>query len=500
MAIRVGQVGQIGDEQENRRDSLLAAIARSAEELTSGKGWPSGVIDLMADLGRITGVSRVWIFQTIEVGEHHVVQDYPFEWADKPEHVQLSMPRFNMFRTEMDNPDYRELVESRKRGEWQSVITSEMDESWFKQSQATQSILSMLTIPIMVEGQWWGTLGFDDCEREYVWSDVEIALLRTAAYLIANAVLRDKLSAKTKQFEILQGITESSAWELDMHKGHLWCSPEILSANVGLTDNLHMSSLDALRLVHPEDRGHVMESLRQYINDGGGTFRKDLRVANECGNYVWVEVIGKVARDADGRPGTLAGIAVNILKRKEEEEKLRYEARKDPLTGVDNRAVFEARFAQLMTRHVMEGKVFSLLLLDIDRFKSINDKWGHVVGDKALKHFTTLCSQSLRGSDTLARIGGEEFAILLPDADKDAGRIIGERIRLDIGANPLKIEDGNVRFTVSIGCAGLPSPVEVESRMQFFKLADYALYVAKRRGRNRLVTIEDLNLDEGCRL
>jgi hypothetical protein len=266
--LRVGKIADMDVQQASRSGSLLVAIARSAEELTSGKGWPDGVIDLMADLGRITGVSRVWIFQTLEVTPEYIIQDYPFEWASKPEYVQLTLPRFNMFRTEIDNPEYRALITSRMQGEWQSVTASRMAPSWLRDDQDKQAILSMLTIPIMVEGRWWGTLGFDDCEREYSWSHEEIALLRTAAFLIANAILRDRLSAKTKQFEILQGVTQSSSWELDLRKGHFWCSTTILSPAPGITDNMHLSVRGMLRLMHPTDRKQLLAKFRAYARLG----------------------------------------------------------------------------------------------------------------------------------------------------------------------------------------------------------------------------------------
>ncbi|MCB9481785.1 MAG: hypothetical protein H6680_08230 [Desulfobacteraceae bacterium] len=142
--LRIGKVADINLEQKSYNESLLSAIARSSEELTTGKGWPEGVIDLMADLGLITGVSRVWIFQTIEVTPDYIIQDYPFEWAKKPEYAQLRMPKFNMFRSKINSPEYRELVESRKRGEWQSVIISKMDKCWLRDYLEGQSILSML--------------------------------------------------------------------------------------------------------------------------------------------------------------------------------------------------------------------------------------------------------------------------------------------------------------------------------------------------------------------
>lgn len=498
--IRVGKVSDVKIDQENYHDSLLSAIARSSEELTSGKGWPEGVIDLMADLGLITGVSRVWIFQTIEVGLDYIIQDYPFEWAKNSEYVQLTMPKFNMFRSEVNNDEYRNLIESRKRGEWQSAIISQLEDCWLRDDLENQLILSMLTIPIMVEGKWWGTLGFDDCEREYQWSDVEISLLRTASFLISNAVMRDRLSAKRKQFEILQDVTESSSWEIDFKKSHFWCSSEIFSSIPGVSENIHLSIMGILRLIHPDDREIIFRKFREFVNETGNNFRTDLRIANQCGTFIWVEVIGKMSRDSNGKIERIAGIAVEILQRKLEEEELRNIAKKDPLTGISNRRVFDNKLSKLMNRYLSKGEEFSLLLIDIDNFKEINDKWGHTTGDKALKHFTAITKGNLRSSDIFSRIGGEEFAILIKDSARNSAEKIGERIRRDIETTPLNYEGKKIYFTVSIGCGELPSSIDVRSHSLLYKLTDYALYSAKNSGRNRLVTIDDLEISQVCKL
>lgn len=190
MGINTGNFKNLGSSyEEGSNAAVLSAIARSAEELTSGKGWPDGVNDLLAALGQATGVSRVWIFQTIKVTDTYITQNYTFEWAAAPRYKQLGMPMFSMFTNKINRPEYRETVQSRLRGEWQKMVVDQLEPGWFKDTLEVQKIKSMLTIPVMVEDQWWGTLGFDDCERAYDWSDVEIALLKTAGYLISNAVL-----------------------------------------------------------------------------------------------------------------------------------------------------------------------------------------------------------------------------------------------------------------------------------------------------------------------
>lgn len=117
MTINTGTFNTLGLKTDGSiQAELLTAIARSAEELTNGRGWPQGVNELLGDLGRITGVSRVWIFQTLGLSEDSILQDYTFEWAAAPGYVQIGLPHFNRFRTKIDQPGYRKMIASRKKG------------------------------------------------------------------------------------------------------------------------------------------------------------------------------------------------------------------------------------------------------------------------------------------------------------------------------------------------------------------------------------------------
>ena len=157
MGLKTGNVNSIGQTERNILEaSLLASLARSAEKFTTDKGWREGINDLLADLGRITGVSRVWIFQVLEISSEEITQDYTFEWASAPQYVQLGLPVFKRFTNKLGSSEYRKLVESRMRGEWQKVVTSKLPDSFLKKSQTDQNIKSMLTIPILVEKEFWG--------------------------------------------------------------------------------------------------------------------------------------------------------------------------------------------------------------------------------------------------------------------------------------------------------------------------------------------------------
>jgi diguanylate cyclase (GGDEF)-like protein len=162
----------------------------------------------------------------------------------------------------------------------------------------------------------------------------------------------------------------------------------------------------------------------------------------------------------------------------------------DPLTGMFNRRGFAEATSRVIEREANAGRPATVLIFDIDHFKSINDRFGHPAGDEILKLFATVVINTLRITDLSGRIGGEEFAALLPCSLED-GVIAAERVRENFASSGIVVEDGPVDTTVSIGVAGGPAGTELEVLLA---AADTALYQAKRNGRNRVEAAEELPL------
>jgi diguanylate cyclase (GGDEF)-like protein len=162
----------------------------------------------------------------------------------------------------------------------------------------------------------------------------------------------------------------------------------------------------------------------------------------------------------------------------------------DPLTSLFNRRGFAEASARLIEREARAGRPVTALIFDIDHFKSINDRFGHPGGDEILKLFAIVVVNTLRISDLSGRVGGEEFAALLPCSLQD-GLIAAERVREAFANSGIAVEDGPVNTTVSIGVAGGPAGTELEVLLA---AADTALYQAKRGGRNRVEAAEELPL------
>jgi diguanylate cyclase (GGDEF)-like protein len=191
-----------------------------------------------------------------------------------------------------------------------------------------------------------------------------------------------------------------------------------------------------------------------------------------------------VLRNNDGQYLGRVWFFRDITTQKQTEVVLKELAHLDPLTGVANRRYFFERANQEFSRSKRHSTPLAMAELDIDHFKQINDQHGHAVGDKVLKSFCSTIQKLLRETDIFARIGGEEFAVLLPDTNLDGAVCLTERLRRVIAGNKLALDGKEFKYTVSIGVTMLKiSDAAIEDCLL---RADKAMYRAKQNGRNRV--------------
>jgi len=209
-----------------------------------------------------------------------------------------------------------------------------------------------------------------------------------------------------------------------------------------------------------------------------------LTISHSDGTPIDIELNGRVAYDAHGNFKQTHCVFQNITARKAMEDELRRLATSDPLTGLANRRAFFADGDRALQQCVRYQRPYSAMMLDIDHFKSINDRYGHDVGDQVLKLVAAEMQQQIRQVDMLGRLGGEEFAIILPETDLAKAIEVAERIRAAVEAFSLQTEQGRITFTISIGVVGL---TDVEATNDaLLQQADALLYRAKQNGRNRV--------------
>jgi diguanylate cyclase (GGDEF)-like protein len=175
----------------------------------------------------------------------------------------------------------------------------------------------------------------------------------------------------------------------------------------------------------------------------------------------------------------------------EYQQYLSHLATEDPLTRLLNRRGMEDALQVTLAHATRHHQPTSALMVDIDHFKQVNDSFGHEVGDKVIRQVADSLNRLSRTSDVVARTGGEEYLLVLPDTGLDAARVLAERIRSTIGDHPLVVENQRIKVTVSVGVACMEGDTNLDELAQE---ADRALYLAKRGGRNRVASVENTPL------
>jgi len=189
-------------------------------------------------------------------------------------------------------------------------------------------------------------------------------------------------------------------------------------------------------------------------------------------------------------------LANTIRKLEESQKALAVQATTDPLTGLRNRRSFFEKAEELASLHRRYKNDLSILMIDIDHFKKINDSLGHDGGDVVLMRFAEILRSMTREVDIVGRIGGEEFAILLPDTKRLGAAVLAERTRAAIQRTPIGYQGQDLSITASIGIASIASE-DVNSISEFIRVADNRLYLAKKAGRNRICVDDEGNTSFG---
>ncbi|KEZ77303.1 GGDEF domain-containing protein [Salinisphaera hydrothermalis] len=191
----------------------------------------------------------------------------------------------------------------------------------------------------------------------------------------------------------------------------------------------------------------------------------------------------------------VAWLASNITARHDLEVRLRQLSETDALTGLPNRRLFLARLDEMLCDYDPERSNIALLILDIDRFKTINDRHGHFEGDRVIQTVTRVCGERIKRRDLLARLGGEEFAMLLYDTTPSQALMVAERLCRTVAEQRIRLECGaTISTTVSIGVSA--ATAQRRRAHELLSDADAALYRAKRSGRNRVALSGDETIDQ----
>lgn len=314
------------------------------------------------------------------------------------------------------------------------------------------------------------------------------ALVRAIRYAMERHQLERRLQESEQLTMAAIEGGNLGIWEWNLKTDACYTSERLLN-NLGFDaddETVPQTLAQWVVRAHPDDAASINLALERHVNGEEKRYQSEFRVKHKLGHWVWVFESGHlISWDAGGNPERVVGIQQDITSRKDMEEQLRSLAMHDPLTGLFNRRSFMEAMDNEYGRVKRSANYHTtILMLDIDYFKSVNDTYGHSAGDDILKAFAHTIADKLRENDVFGRLGGEEFAILLPDTGYDGGTHVAEKVRAVVEAMRVQSGEEVIGVTTSIGVALLSTDDKRPDGA--IARADAALYRAKQSGRNRV--------------
>ena len=333
--------------------------------------------------------------------------------------------------------------------------------------------------------------------------DIDLAAMRAGAadYLVKGQIdaplLERSIRYALEQSRTLQALRESEEryalsargandglWVWDLRDDEVYYSPRWKSMLGYTEEQIGDSPEEWLTRVHPDDIVLLRTAIDRHLRGETPHLESEHRMRCRDGSYRWMLSRGLAVRDGGGTPVRFAGSQTDVTERKVAVDRLTHDAFHDALTNLPNRALFMDRLERAMEQQRRHADaMFAVLLLDLDRFKVVNDSLGHVLGDELLVAVAERLTRMLRSSDTVARLGGDEFAMLIDGIDHETDAVRAAQRIQDALLVPFRIGPHEIFTTVSIGIAlsttGYHRPQDV------LRDADIAMYRAKARGKAR---------------
>jgi len=290
------------------------------------------------------------------------------------------------------------------------------------------------------------------------------------------------LKESEERYALVASAANDGIWDWNLFSGEMYYSPRWKSMFGYMEYEIGTKPEEWFSRVHQEDLPKLKSALDAHLRGETECFECEYRLRNQSGYYQWMHARGLAVRDGEGRAIRMAGSQADTTVRKETEEQLMYNAFHDGLTGLPNRMLFMEHLQKAVARRKRVKEYhFAVLFLDIDKFKNINDSFGHMIGDELLESVAGRLQPMFRSSDTFARLGGDEFALLLDDIKHtDYASQVADRIHRKL-AGPFILKGAEVFVTTSIGIA--LSDFEYEQPDDMMRDADIAMHRAKLSGR-----------------
>jgi diguanylate cyclase (GGDEF)-like protein/PAS domain S-box-containing protein len=312
---------------------------------------------------------------------------------------------------------------------------------------------------------------FEDRELH---SAIEIALYKHS--------MEEKLRESEERYALAARATNDGIWDWNLKTDEIYYSPR-WTAMLGLNENeISTRITEWIDRVHPEDAEGLMCELDNHLKHHSESLNCEYRIRHHDGSYHWMKCCGLALRDQAGKPYRIAGSQADVTMRKEIEQQLIHKALHDELTGLANRTLFLDRLEVVIERAQRSSNVFAaVLFLDIDYFKMVNDSLGHAAGDQMLISIAQRLKTCVRAGDTIARFGGDEFALLIDGIQVEEEAIaIARRINEEM-RQAISLTDQEVFPSASIGIVFTTD--RYQAKEDLLRDADTAMYMAKHKGR-----------------
>lgn len=313
--------------------------------------------------------------------------------------------------------------------------------------------------------------------------DCEPYILSVIKDITELKLLENRLRDSEETHRLLADNATDVIWTMDLSGKFTYISPSVEKLRGFTVEEVKSQSKE--ELLCKESVIYLEQGLKDAIysvenNLPFKVFRGDVEQPCKDGTTVWTDLTVSGIYDKDNNFLGMLGVSRDITERKRMEEEIRLLTEVDRLTQLFNRLKLDSVIKYEIERTKRSLSPLSIILMDIDHFKLVNDNFGHIVGDEVLKEVAKIIKESIRKVDTAGRWGGEEFMIVLPDSDLDGGRILAEKIRTKIESNDFSKVG---RLTASFGVAEFKDGI---SEIEFVNRADNAMYQAKNQGRNKV--------------
>lgn len=332
-----------------------------------------------------------------------------------------------------------------------------------------------------------------------------VILLALAGMISSALFFRTRRLEKTarlseERFELAVGGANDGIWDWDLRADQGYFSPR-LNEILGKipVDQFVSKPMEYWRaLIHADDRELTEVKLKRYLESNTESpFEAEFRGLTESDQVCWLLMRGKALRDEQGRAVRLSGSITDVTDRKRQQANLEYQALHDSLTGLPNRNLLHDRLHISIQNAARQKMSVALILMDLDRFKEVNDTLGHQYGDLMLQQIGTRLQQVLRHSDTIARLGGDEFAILIADTNETFASHVAQKVHVALN-RVFNLDNHFLHIGASLGIAIYPQ--HGDNAQSLIQHADTAMYVAKRSNTGCAVYDADHDRDAVKRL